>query len=268
MERGIFFVSFYNHLFNSYSQDWFSVLSILESLLITVRSSNPKVKKAYLKSDEAGCYHNSQLIVAARDVGERVGVSLQRYDFSEPQSGKDVCDRILWPLKGAIRRYCNEGHDVLTASDMHTALKERPVQGCIEAVCRVNETKKGLDIKKLQHFSAQHDFSYQRDGLRVWKAFQVGPGKFISWDEIYIKQQSATDLITEQENFGFTPRVTHGSAHNSGEAQSSSELGLGLVLECPEPACARTFRSVEEMEKHLSVGQHTESMYDTQTRLG
>jgi len=81
---------FYNHLFNSCSQDWFSVLSILESLLITVRYSNPKVKRAYLKSDEAGCYHNSQLIVAARDVGERVGVSLQRYDFPEPQSGKDV----------------------------------------------------------------------------------------------------------------------------------------------------------------------------------
>ena len=88
MERGIFFVSFYNHLFNSCSQDWFSVLSILESLLITVRSSIPKVKKAYLKSDEAGCYYNNQLIVAARDVGERVGVSLPRYYFSEPQSEK------------------------------------------------------------------------------------------------------------------------------------------------------------------------------------
>ena len=47
--KGNFFVSFYNHLFNSCSQDRFSVLSILESLLITVRFSNPKVKKAYLK---------------------------------------------------------------------------------------------------------------------------------------------------------------------------------------------------------------------------
>ena len=102
--KGNCFVSFYNHLFNSCSQVWFSVLSILESLLITVRSSSPKVKKAYLKSDEAGCYHNSQLIVTARDAGERVGVSLQRYDFSEPQSGKDVCDRILCPLKGEIKR--------------------------------------------------------------------------------------------------------------------------------------------------------------------
>ena len=258
--KGKFFVSLYNHLFNSCSQDWYSVLSILESLLITVRSSHPKVKKAYLKSDEAGCYHNSQLIAAARDVGERVGVSLQRYDFSEPQSGKDVCDRILCPLKGAIRRFCNEGHDVLTASDMHTALKERPVRGCTAAVCLVNETKKDLDIKKLQQFSAMHDFSYQQDGLRVWKAFEIGPGKLIPWDTIYIKHQGATDLTTEQENFGFTPRVTHGSAHGNGDAESSCKLGQ--VLECPEPACARTFRSVEEMELHISVGQHTESVYD------
>ena len=223
--KGNFVVSFYNHLFNSCSQDWFSVLSILENLLITVRSSNPKVKKAYLKSDEAGCYHNSQLIVAARDVGERVGVSLQRYDFSEPQSGTNVCDRILCPLKGAIRRLCNEGHDVLTASDMHTALKERPVRGCTAAVCLVNETKKDLDIKKIQQFSAMHDFSYQQDGLRVWKAFQIGPGKLIPWDEIYIKHQGATDLTTEQENFGFTPRVTHGSAHDNGDAESGCDLG-------------------------------------------
>ena len=75
-----------------------------------------------------------------------------------------------------------------------------------------------------------------------------------------IKHQGATDLTTEQENFGFTPRVTHGSARDSCDAESSCELGL--VLECPEPACARTFKSVEEMELHISVGQHTESVYD------
>jgi len=82
------------------------------------------VKKVYLKSLEAGCYHNNQLVVAARDIGVRVGVSVERYYFSEPQSGKDVCDRILCPMKGAIRRYCNENHDILTAMDMRTALKE------------------------------------------------------------------------------------------------------------------------------------------------
>ena len=61
-----------------------------------------------------------------------------------------------------------------------------------------------------------------------------------------------------RKNFGFTPRVTHGSAN--GDAESSCELGQ--VLECPEPACARTFRSVKEMELHISVGKHTECVYD------
>ena len=68
-----------------------------------------------------------------------------------------------------------------------------------------------------------HDFSFQQDGLRVWKAFQIGPGKLIPLDEIYIKHQGATDLTTEQENFGFTPRVTHGSVHDNGDAESSSD---------------------------------------------
>ena len=142
------FVSYYSHLFNRCSQDWFAVRSILENILITIRSSNPKVKKAYLRSDEAGCYHNSQLIAAVRDVGECVGVSSKRYTFSEPQSGKDVSDRILCPMKGAIRMYCNKGDDILSAADMRTALEERPVQRCTAAVCRVNETKKDVEVKK------------------------------------------------------------------------------------------------------------------------
>ena len=65
--------------------------------------------------------------------------------------------------------------------------------------CVPRKTKKDLDIKKLQQFSAMHDFSYQQDGLRAWKTYQVDPGKLIQWDEIYIKHRGATDLITEQE---------------------------------------------------------------------
>ena len=154
--RGNLFISYYNHLFNSCSQDWFGVPSILENLLIAIRSSNPSVKKAYLRSDEAGCYHNSQLIVAARDIGERVGVSIERYDFFEPQSGKDVCDRMLCPMKGAIRRYRKEGHDILSVIDMYTALKERAVKACTAA-----KSKKDLEINKLQQFSAMRDFQYE-----------------------------------------------------------------------------------------------------------
>ena len=45
------------HLFDSCNQDWFSVASILEHLLIIIKQEHKSVSTAYLKSDNAGCYH-------------------------------------------------------------------------------------------------------------------------------------------------------------------------------------------------------------------
>ena len=163
-------------------------------------------------------------------------------------------------MKGAIRRYCNEGHDILTARDMRTELKERPVEGCTAAVCQVNESQKELEVSKVQQSSAMHDFSYQPSGLRVWKTFQVGPGKLIPWDDIYVVHQHATELLIEEENFDFTSRKIRGILTDCSDEESSEEEAP--LFECPDPGCARTFKSVEDMELHVSVGQHTESVYD------
>ena len=80
------------------------------------------VSKIYLQSDKAGCYHNNFLIAAVKDFGQRMGIDVCCYDYSEPQYGKDVCDRILYPMKLCIRRFCDEGHDILTAADKKRAL--------------------------------------------------------------------------------------------------------------------------------------------------
>ena len=78
-----------------------------------------------LRSDEAGCHHNNFLLAAVRDGGRQVGIEVARYDFSELQYRKDICDRILCPMKSSIQRYCNEGHDVISAKDVRVALSER-----------------------------------------------------------------------------------------------------------------------------------------------
>ena len=141
-------------------------------------SSHPK---SILKSDEAGCYHNSSLIAAVRDIAKRVGVTVHSYHYSEPQSGKDICDRILCPLKSSIRMYCNEGHDVLTAVDMRDALIQHPGKGTSATVCVVNESRKTLSVKKMEQFSSFHNFEYEADGLRVWKCYGIGDGKYIPY---------------------------------------------------------------------------------------
>ena len=77
---------------------------------------------------------------------KRVSLEVCRYDFSEPQYGKDVCDRILCPMKTCIRRFCNEGHDILSAGDMRRALSERPVKGT--SACFFEVPFKSRDRKK------------------------------------------------------------------------------------------------------------------------
>ena len=56
-------VSSFAHLLKSCSQDWFAVLSILEQLMTAI-------KRRSLRSDEAGCRHNSSLLAALRVVRE------------------------------------------------------------------------------------------------------------------------------------------------------------------------------------------------------
>ena len=123
----------YAHLFDQCTQNWYAVTSILEDLLKQLKVKNPLLQKVHLRSDEAGCYHNSSLVTAVRDVAKGVGVEVHSYHYSEPQSGKDIRDRILCPMKSSIRAYCNKGHDVLPAVDMRDALTQHPVKGTTAA---------------------------------------------------------------------------------------------------------------------------------------
>ncbi|KAK3732370.1 hypothetical protein QZH41_005701 [Actinostola sp. cb2023] len=76
------------HLFDSCTQDWYAVVSIVEDLLVKMKLENPYLTKVYIRSDEAGCYHNNNLIAALRDVSKRTRVTIGRLDHSEPQHDK------------------------------------------------------------------------------------------------------------------------------------------------------------------------------------
>ena len=92
------------HLFDSCVQDWFSVASVIEHTLSLVKMENPQLTKVYLCSDDAGCYHNTELLLSLKNMGDRHGVVIEHYDFSDPQSGKDICDHRIASMKTHIRR--------------------------------------------------------------------------------------------------------------------------------------------------------------------
>ena len=221
-----------------------------------------------MRSDEAGCYHNNSLIAAAKDIGQRVGITVCRYDFSEPQFGKDVCDRILCPMKTCIRRYCNERHDILTAADMRRALSERPVNGTSPCVCVVDETKKNLDVNKIEGFSKLHNIQFEEKGIRVWRSYGVGRSKEVPFDELVSLSQGNTGLVVSEEFFDCRDTRVYKCKDTTTESSVSSDSEIHM-FECSEPGCVENFKTFSELESHLDIGHHCvkeerqpETLYD------
>ena len=106
-----------------------------------------------MRSDNAGCYHCVHLILSLPSLGERAGIRIVRYDFSDPHAGKDVCDRRIATVKSHMRRYINEGHDIKSASDMKAAIDSYGgVKGCQAAVVKVQESSQTMKKHILNFF--------------------------------------------------------------------------------------------------------------------
>ena len=99
-----FQVEFFVHLFDNCTQSSFAVASIIEHLLKTIKKQLPEIENVFLRSDNVGCYHSGSLLLSLPFIGQRTGMTNLRYDFSEPQSGKDIYDRKTTPMKAHIRR--------------------------------------------------------------------------------------------------------------------------------------------------------------------
>ena len=146
----------------------FAVLSIIEDLLHKVKQEYPLVSSAYLRSDNAGYYHTGPLLLSLVGVGERSGVIPVRYDFSEPQARKDICDRKTAAMKAHIRRWVNERHDVVTAEDMKAALQSHGgIKGCRTSVFKVDTTRERNKESKKPGVSVLNNFQYEECGIRV-----------------------------------------------------------------------------------------------------
>ncbi|CAB3977712.1 Retrovirus-related Pol poly [Paramuricea clavata] len=187
---------------------------------------------------------------ALMDVSKRVGIQVERYDYSEPQHGKDLCDRILCPLKTSIRKFCNEGNDITTAAQMRYALKERPVKGTTASVNIVNAEANKLEVMKLEGFSAFHNFCFECDGVRVWKAYGIGDGKLIPYGRWQKTPQGPTLLKVEEGQEFFNPsssRVVKEPVEDKSEVST---------YQCPEGECYAVFERLEDLDVHMEIGEH------------
>ena len=130
-------------------------------------------------SDNAGCYHCAFLLLSFPSLGQRVGVRIAGYDFSEAQAGKDTCDRRAAALKSHIRRYINESNDVKTSSDMKEAIDSHGGrQRLLLSDVQCDKRSQNMTKRSLSGIQSLNNFVFTESGeIIAWRAYNVGPGK-------------------------------------------------------------------------------------------
>ena len=241
--------------------------SIIEHTLTTLKALKPNLSQVYLRSDNAGCYHCGYLLLSLPSIGDRTGVKITRYDLSEPQADIDICDRRVAGFKSYMHRFLNEGNDIKTASYMKTAFESYGgVKGCHAAACQVQPSAQTMTKHTMTGVQALNNFSYENRGLRMWRAYGIGPGKFYSADQLtrFGTPQGPIRLVTT-ETFS-NPNIEVGSYL---QRTQMSEPGSSLQLpnlsqteeesekfSCQEEGCIKVFQSFAALQKHLDIGKH------------
>lgn len=173
------------HIAERCSQDTLAVARILEHTLRSLKSEHPEISTAYIRQDNAGCYHSSLMIASCQLM--KKNISIRRADFSDPQGGKGACDRKAASIKAHVKRYINEGHDVQNAQDFRDAiLSEGGLNGVRVALVDADDTeiKAKVPQVKVTGISFLNNFEFSDKGVKAWKAFEVGEGKFLDKKEI------------------------------------------------------------------------------------
>ena len=230
------------YVFEHWTQNWFSVASIFEDVLTQLKQMHPRIDEAFLRSDNAGCYHCGPLMLTAPGISKRVGIPTDWYDFSDPQSGKDICDRRIATMKNHMRRYLNEGNDINSACDMNKALDSYcGVKGCRVSVASTDTSEQELTQHKWSGIQSFNNFEFQRLGIRVWKTYGIGKGKLT-------RKQDLKKISKPQTKTGLTVNTA-----------DDQQLQRGFA--CSELGCVKVSVSINSWEHHLNSGKHFYCMH-------
>lgn len=127
------------HFFQSCSQNGQTVVAIMRDLFVRLKQFKPNLTSVFLRSDNAGCYHGGEFILAVEQLYHETGILIERIDYSEAQAGKSVCDRRSADLKGECRRHVNEGHDITNSAEFIDGAKS--TKGLSIVACELAEKK-------------------------------------------------------------------------------------------------------------------------------
>ena len=165
------------HIFKSCTQDSSAVLAVMANVIAQLKSTMPRMDTVFYRQDNAGCYHCGASIICASIIGHQQGVAIRRLDFSDAQGGKGACDRKAATIKVHMRAYLNSGHDIESAEQIYDAMTSSGGIPSLSVTLCDCVTAAQAGPYKIDGVSFLSNIAYTTEGIRVWRAYNIGPGK-------------------------------------------------------------------------------------------
>ena len=84
-------------------------------------------------------------------------------------------------------------------------------------------------------FNLFHNFKFEGEGMRIWRAYVIGQGRLIPYQEFIVKPQGPTGLVVNETFFPLKAARLHKTTTNR-ESEKSDGLFAGS-----EPGCNMVF---------------------------
>lgn len=265
------------HVFEASNQDNFAVLAILNDVFRQLKFVMPELQNIHLRQDNASCYHCALTIFTAYQAAKINDLTLKSMDFSDPQGGKGSCDRKAATIKSHMAVYLNSGNDIETAAQMKDAIDSfEGVSGVQVRLCGPTQGSKKV---KWPGVSLLNNIQFSEEGLKVWRAYNIGPGKSTPWKDLDApSQEEVPDVLlkessTAESKSSFVsvkprksakpPPISHEEDRpaNAGHGTEVKELPLDQHLfTCPEEGCIKSYQRYSSLQKHLDCGKHKRAL--------
>ena len=121
-----------------------------------------------------------------------------------------------------------------------------------------------------------NNIEYGSEGMKVWRSYAVGPGKFLSWSRFNIPESYSVLVLNtfEEASIPKAQFTTIKSRRKSSQTQHEDvQLALDMseasgdesddskechdkLFLCPEEGCIKSFQRFSSLQHHLDVGKH------------
>ena len=251
-------LTFY-HILKSCTQDNSAVLAVMANIIGQLKSTMPRMDTVCYQQDNAGCYNCGASIVCSSIIGHQQGVAIQHLDFSDAQGGKRACDRKAATIKVYRRAYLNSGHDIKSAEQMYDAMTLSGGIPSLSVMLCDCVTAAQAGPYKIDGVSFLSNIAYPTDSIRVWRAYNIGPGKLIPGMEVNTAKLPALEVNKSHPSTFTVVTQRHTSTWTEGfEDDATKEVGAKStsLFACTEEGCAKTFLQHSSLLWHLDCGKH------------